>query len=531
LLCESAKRNPDAIAVDGGESKLTYSQLDVLSNQIAHQLRVDGVCNGDRVGVFLPKSPQTVAALLGILKAGAAYVPVDPHSPSSRAAYVLGNCSVRALITSSAQLRKLTPDLAAASEIQSILLTDEATDVSAAASLAGSNPVSFAEIVATRPITDPEIPLIESDLAYILYTSGSTGQPKGVMISHLNSLTFVNWAHDEYQITQRDRVSSHAPFHFDLSILDLFCSLKAGATICLVPGDVAAFPVRLAQWISEKGITVWYSVPSALIQLVEHGQLQRHNYDHLRWVLFAGEVFPCKYLRRLMQEIPDAAYSNLYGPTETNVCTYYHVQSSDVAPERTEPVPIGKACANTEVFALDDQGRVVPPGQEGELYVRSSTVMKGYWGRPEATAATVLPNPLNRAYVDIMYRTGDIVKLMPSGDYQYVGRRDKMVKSRGYRIELGEIETALYAHPGVKEAAVVAVPDERIGARLMAYVVPGDSALTQAELMKFCSERVLRYMVPERIEMCSQLPKTSTGKIDKTTLENEGKLYAERTAN
>jgi amino acid adenylation domain-containing protein len=531
LLTESAKRNPNGVAVDGGESKLTYSELDVLSNQIAHQLRADGVCNGDRVGVFLPKSPQTVAALLGILKSGAAYVPVDPHSPSSRACYVLGNCSVRALITSSSQLRKLAPDLATASEIQSILLTDEATDVPVVASLAGSTPVSFGKIAATRSIANPEIPLIESDLAYILYTSGSTGQPKGVMISHLNSLTFVNWAHDEYQITQPDRVSSHAPFHFDLSILDLFCTLKAGGTICLVPGDVAAFPVRLAQWISEKGITVWYSVPSALIQLIEHGQLERHNYDRLRWVLFAGEVFPCKYLRRLVQQIPNAAYSNLYGPTETNVCTYYHVQSSDVAPERTEPVPIGKACANTEVFALDDQGRVVPPGQEGELYVRSSTVMKGYWGRPDSTAATVLPNPLNRAYADVMYRTGDIVKLMPSGDYQYVGRRDKMVKSRGYRIELGEIETALYAHPGVKEAAVVAVPDERFGARLMAYVVPGDSSLTQSELMKFCSERVLRYMVPERIELCSQLPKTSTGKIDKTTLENESKLYAERTTN
>ncbi len=531
LLTESAKRNPNGIAIDGGESKLTYSELDVLSNQIAHQLRADGVCNGDRVGVFLPKSPQTVAALLGILKAGAAYVPVDPHSPSSRAAYVLGNCSVRALVTSSSQLRKLAPDLSKASEIQSILLTDEPTDVPVVASLAGSAPVSYAKIAATRSIANPEIPIIENDLAYILYTSGSTGQPKGVMISHLNSLTFVNWAHDEYQISQQDRVSSHAPFHFDLSILDLFCTLKAGGTICLVPNDVAAFPVRLAQWIAEKGITVWYSVPSALIQLVEHGQLERHNYDKLRWMLFAGEVFPCKYLRRLVQYIPHAAYSNLYGPTETNVCTYYHVQSSDVAPERTEPVPIGKACANTEVFALDQDGRVVPPGQEGELYVRSSTVMKGYWGRPDSTAATVLPNPLNSAYADVMYRTGDIVKLMPSGDYQYIGRRDKMVKSRGYRIELGEIETALYAHPAVKEAAVVAVPDERIGARLMAYVVPGNSTLTSSELMKFCSERVLKYMVPERIEMCSQLPKTSTGKIDKTTLENESKLYAERTAN
>ncbi len=531
LLTESAKRNPDGIAVDGGESKLTYSELDVLSNQIAHQLRADGVCNGDRVGVFLPKSPQTVAALLGILKAGAAYVPVDPHSPSSRAAYVLGNCSVRALVTSSSQLRKLAPDLAKASEIQSILLTDEPTDVPIVASLAGSAPVSYAKIAATRSIANPEIPIIENDLAYILYTSGSTGQPKGVMISHLNSLTFVNWAHDEYKISQQDRVSSHAPFHFDLSILDLFCTLKAGGTICLVPNDVAAFPVRLAQWIAEKGITVWYSVPSALIQLVEHGQLERHNYDKLRWMLFAGEVFPCKYLRRLVQYIPHAAYSNLYGPTETNVCTYYHVQSSDVAPDRTEPVPIGKACANTEVFALDPDGRVVPPGEEGELYVRSSTVMKGYWGRPDSTAATVLPNPLNAAYADVMYRTGDIVKLMPSGDYQYIGRRDKMVKSRGYRIELGEIETALYAHPSVKEAAVVAVPDERIGARLMAYVVPGNSTLTSSELMKFCSERVLKYMVPERIEMCEQLPKTSTGKIDKTTLENESKLYAERTAN
>jgi len=531
LLTESAKRNPDGIAVDGGESTLTYSQLDALSNQIAHQLRADGVCNGDRVGVFLPKSPQTVAALLGILKAGAAYVPVDPHSPSSRASYVLGNCSVRALITSSSQLRKLAPDLSAPSEIQSILLTDEAADVPAVASLAGTAPVSLAKIVATHPPTNPAIPLIENDLAYILYTSGSTGQPKGVMISHLNSLTFVNWAHGEYGITQQDRVSSHAPFHFDLSILDLFCTLKAGGTICLVPNDVAAFPVRLAQWISDKAITVWYSVPSALIQLVEHGHLERHNYDRLRWILFAGEVFPIKYLRRLVEQIPHATYSNLYGPTETNVCSYYHVQASDVAPERTEPVPIGKACANTEVFALDEQGRVVPPGQEGELYVRCSTVMKGYWGRPDATAATVLPNPLNRAYADVMYRTGDIVKLMPSGDYQYIGRRDKMVKSRGYRIELGEIETALYAHPGVKEAAVVAVPDERIGARLIAYVVPGGSTLTQSELMKFCSERVLRYMVPEKIELCSQLPRTSTGKIDKTTLENESKLYAERTAN
>ena len=529
LLSESAKRNPDQVAVDGGETKFTYSELDVLSNQIAGQLRGDGVCNGDRVGVFLPKSPYAVAALLGVLKAGAAYVPVDPHSPSTRVAYVLGNCSVRSLITDSSHFRKLAPDASALSELQCVLLVDEHNPINA-----GPIPetafVSFAKIRSTQPATNPQISQTENDLAYILYTSGSTGTPKGVMISHLNSLTFVNWASEEFRIANSDRVSSHAPFHFDLSILDLFCTLGAGGTICLVPGDIAAFPVRLAQWISQQAISVWYSVPSALIQLIEHGHLEQHDFDRLRWILFAGEVFPCKYLQRLVQLIPKASYCNLYGPTETNVCTYYHVQSSDVAPDRTDPVPIGKACANTEVFALSDQGTVVPPGQEGELYVRSSTVMKGYFGRPDATARVVVSNPLNPAFSESIYRTGDIVKLLPSGDYQYVGRRDKMIKSRGYRIELGEIETALYAHSGVKEAAVVAIPDERIGAKLIAYVVANSPALHQSELQRFCSDRIPRYMVPERIELCAQLPKTSTGKIDKTTLENEGKVYAERIA-
>ena len=518
------------MAVVGSDSSLTYAQLDALSNQIAHQLRADGVCSGDRVGVFLPKSTQTVAALLGILKAGAAYVPVDYNSPATRAAYVLGNCAVRGLISSSSLLKKLIPEFTAATQIQSVILTDEPKDVPAIPSMGSAGPVSFAKVAATRPSSDPNIAITDNDLAYILYTSGSTGQPKGVMISHLNSLTFVNWCFDEFQVTQNDRVSSHAPFHFDLSIFDLFCSLKAGAAIYLVPGELAAFPVRLAEWISSKKITCWYSVPLALIQLVEHGKLEQHNFDSLRLVLFAGEVFPIKYLRRLMEFLPKPAYCNLYGPTETNVCTYYYVQPSDIAPEKTEPVPIGKACANTEVFAVDTNGRVVAPGEEGELLCRSGTVMKGYWARPDSTAATVIPNPLNANYAEVVYRTGDIVKLMPSGDYQYIGRRDKMVKSRGYRIELGEIETALYAHPGVKEAAVVAVPDERIGARLIAYVVPAGPELTVAELTKFCAERVLRYMVPERIELSSQLPKTSTGKIDKTTLENESKLYAEPTA-
>lgn len=513
LLSESAQRVPSHDAVIGAEGSLTYAQLDSISNQIANQLRQDGVRAGDRVGIFLPKSTYSVAALFGIQKAGAAYVPIDPNSPSQRAGYILRNCDIRGLVTNSEKLSVLPPDFFRSANVRSLLLTDapSRTDIPR---------FTTWEQLRTQSKENPNVAITDNDLAYILYTSGSTGEPKGVMISHLNSLTFVNWCFDEFRVTSSDKVSSHAPFHFDLSILDLFCTIKAGATICLVPNEIYAFPVKLAKWISEQAITIWYSVPSALIQLVERGHLENNDYSQLRTVLFAGEVFPLKYLRKLVEAIPHPAYYNLYGPTETNVCTYYKVQPSDLDADRSEPVPIGKACANTEVIAVDDQGTPVGPGGEGELYVRSSTVMKGYWARPDSTAKVVLANWLKKDVSDVLYKTGDIVRPMPDGNYQYVGRRDKMIKSRGYRIELGEIEAALYSHPEVDEAAAIAVPDEKIGARIIAYVVCSNG-LDHKQLHAYCRERLPGYMIPERFELRQRLPKTSTGKIDKTSLEKE----------
>jgi len=520
LLTESAERNPSQVAVTGPGGTLTYEQLERVSNQIAHELRAGGVRPGDRVGLFLDKRVEGVAALLGIQKAGAAYVPVDPFSPPQRAAYILNNCAVKALVSSSQKISKLPAEFFHSSALRSVILADDAAAVPSQALPQRLRVSTLDQVRAAQPDCHPNVPITDDYLAYILYTSGSTGEPKGVMISHRNSLTFVNWCYDMFRVKPEDRISSHAPFHFDLSVFDLYCTLRAGATICLVPYSAAAFPAEMARWISQNRISIWYSVPSALIQMVEHGQLEQHAYDALRIVLFAGEVFPIKYLRRLVQFLPQPAYYNLYGPTETNVCTYYEVQASDLELSRTQPVSIGKACANTEVVAINDAGVPAKIGEEGELYVRSGTVMKGYWGRPEDTAKVVVRNMLNPDYADVLYRTGDIVREMPDGNYEYIGRRDKMIKSRGYRIELGEIESALYAHSEVLEAAAIAIPDERIGARIKAYVVVRNG-LTRAALESFCSQRLPRYMMPEVLEMRTQLPKTSTGKIDKKSLEKE----------
>lgn len=286
----------------------------------------------------------------------------------------------------------------------------------------------------------------------------------------------------------------------------------------LVPEGVGTFPVSLGKLIEEQKITVWYSVPSALTLLVIYGDLASRDLSRLRTIIFAGEVFPMKYLRRLMETVPHARYLNWYGPTETNVCTWYELAQSDSM--RSSPVPIGKQCANTEVFAVDnEENRVMRPSQSGELYVRGPSVMQGYWGDPEKTAKVLVPHPLEAQSTSIVYRTGDIVTLDDKGNYIYVGRQDGMIKTRGYRVELGEIETVLYAHPSVKEVAVLPVPDEILGNRLRAVITTQEgSVLTREQILEFCGQKLPRYMIPDIVEFRDFLPKTSTGKTDRVEL-------------
>jgi amino acid adenylation domain-containing protein len=518
LLTRSAGRHPDREAVTFKNKGLTYRQLDDLSTRVARALARHGVGKGDRVGIYLNKSVEAVAAVYGALKAGAAYVPLDPSAPVKRVAFIVGNCAMKALITSRKKLAGLTPALAGASPLRCAVLTDEGGGAPDGAP-GGTTLVPWEEA-----LESPEAPpalLIEDDLAYILYTSGSTGEPKGVMISHRASLTFVDWAHECLQVREADRLSNHAPLHFDLSTFDLFVAAKAGAAVLPVPEELSVFPLQLADFIEQQQISVWYSVPSVLTRLVLHGNLQRHKFAHLRAVLFAGEVFPTKFLRQLLASVPHAQFYNLYGPTETNVCTYYHVK--DLPAGSDEPISIGAACENTETFVVDERNAVAAPGEVGELYVRGPSLMKGYWGLPERARETLVPSPLpSAAPGELVYRTGDLVKEGPDGNYVFLGRRDSQIKSRGYRIELGEIESVLYRHPKVEEAAVIAVPDEQIGNVIRAVVVTRDRAvLARGELESFCAEHIPKYMVPGSFEFRPALPKTSTGKVDKPSLVRE----------
>lgn len=520
LLSRSAATYPERDAVRMGGVALSYAELDRQTNQAARALQALGVRRGDRVGIYVHKSFASIVSIFAILKAGAAYVPLDPNAPAQRLAYITRDCDVKVVLTASQKLKSLAELLEHGSPIQSVVLMDEAVPAESPLP-SGVRVVSWAS-VSGEDSGEVACELIESDLAYILYTSGSTGSPKGVMISHRTILTFVEWCGDVFGLTPEDRVTSHAPLHFDLSTFDIYATLQAGAAIVLVGERLSSLPVKLVELLQNERVTVTYLVPSILSFMVNYGKIDAHDLSALRAILFAGEVFPMRYLRRLVELVPQAGYYNLYGPTETNVCTFYQLQPGDTDPSRGDAaLPIGMACANTEAFAIDEQGRpVAEPGVEGELWVRGPCVAQGYWGDPEKTARVFVQNPLQALYADRVYRTGDVVVLAPDRrNWIYVGRRDHMVKSRGYRIELGEIESALYKHDSVKEAAAIAVPDELLGNRIYAFVVlAADAGVDVAGLRAFCGQHVPSYMVPERIDICDALPKTSTGKTDRTRL-------------
>ena len=505
-LDRSAQTYPDHTAIEeAGPGRITYQELASLSDQLRDRLFHLGVRSGDRVGIYLSKSIDAVAAIFGVLKTGAAYVPVDPGAPAPRNAYILANCSVKAVLLERRFEKGLLAEFDQTDETPSFVLLE---------GVGGGLPLRKALELAQEQGPASTIGTSvnsEDDLAYILYTSGSTGKPKGVMLSHRNAVSFVDWCSETFNPNEKDRLSSHAPFHFDLSILDIYLSIKHGATLVLITEKVGKDPTQLARLISEKRITSWYSTPSILSLLTQYGKLNQYDYSTLRTILFAGEVFPIKHLRALKTLLPKPRYFNLYGPTETNVCTFYEIPTQ-IPAEQTQPFPIGKTCSHLQSRVVDKQGQEVPYGVEGELCISGPGVTQGYWNLPERTGSAFLADASEQSW----YKTGDIVIEEGEGIYTFIGRRDRMVKKRGYRVELGEIETGLYRHPSIKEAAVIASTDEENGVRITAFLsCQGEQKRPSLiELKRFCAENLPIYMVPDIFSFQDVLPKTSTDKIN-----------------
>lgn len=510
-LENSAARSPDRPAVvDPDGTVLTYRALDERANRVAHWLVARGVAPGDRVGICLPKGIASVSAIFGILKAGGVYVPVDYTAPVERNRYIFSNCQVKAACVDH-RCTAIFDQPGEGGHLPAAILV-HGGDAPRAAS---GTPHRFsAAVLNNLPVTRPDVPRrAPEDLAYILYTSGSTGLPKGVMLSQENGTSYVDWCSDVFHPTPDDRFTSHAPFHFDLSILDIYVPIKHGATLYVISEELGKNAAALGPFIQDNGITCWYSVPSILSLMTQYGKLEQVDCSSLRIVNFAGEVFPVKYLRRLRELWPHVALYNLYGPTETNVCTFFRVPDA-IPPQREEPYPIGKVCAHCRSLVIGDDGKPVAPGEEGLLYIAGKPVLQGYWGDEERTARAFATFDGER-----YYNTGDVVRLDENGDFVFLGRKDRMVKRHGYRIELGEIEAALYKHPGVAEAAAIAVADAGGPVVIRAVIAPKPGVKLGVIVMKqHCSANLPGYMIPDTFTFMDALPLTSTGKVDYQSL-------------
>jgi amino acid adenylation domain-containing protein len=526
LLLDSARFHPErpAVAAPGEGRVLTYAELALRSARLGQALLDCGVGRGSRVALVIPKGIEAVVAMWGALRVGAAYVPVDTSAPPQRAAFIVKNCAASAVVASSEMedrieaIRNALPDVAV-------------LQVHGSTAIAGARRVDLDrdDTATTALRTLPEANV--RDLAYILYTSGSTGEPKGVMLSHGAALSFVDWCLSRFGLVPEDVVSNHAPLHFDLSTFDFFGAASASAKVVVLDEEAARFPMESAGILEHEGITVWYSVPGALRRMLRLGRLGERDLHSLKTVLFAGESYPAEELRALQSALPHVALFNLYGPTET--CTYWQVPPAGSWSDSS--IPIGIDCSNSQSVVVDQGLQPVPDGTAGELLVRGGNLMEGYWGDPERTRRSLVIDFLHPHLSDFLYRTGDIVSRREDGNYVFHGRADHMVKVRGYRVELGDVESAVRTADGIDDVAVVAVERESTrggGAEkeLVAFVVSseGEQPEREARLMSHVEQLLPKHMLPSEVHWVKQLPTTSTGKLDRRALESLASQKSEK---
>jgi L-proline---[L-prolyl-carrier protein] ligase len=458
-LARAAAAHPGRPALRHEGAVVTFAELDERAGRLAASLKRRGARPGGRVGLWLTRAPDAYVALWAALRAGCAYVPLDPAAPVKRVQEVLSLCAVDVLVTDEVRRARLAP------RFRRLAVTGLPGSAVRVTSAAGRR---------------------AGAAAYILFTSGSTGEPKGVEVTHAAALAFARWARRTFRLGTKDAVAGLSPLNFDLSTLEVFAAALGGAALEVVPDALKLFPGALLKRL--RGVTVIYAVPSLLSSLVPH--LERGALPRLRLVLFAGEVFPPRPLAAWMRALPRAKFYNLYGPTETNVCTFHRVARP---PRAGASAPIGRPVPGARVALRPD----------GEIWVSGPTVMKRYHGRPALTRAA-FARLGGRRY----YKTGDLASRDARGDLVWRGRKDDQIKLRGYRIEPAEVEAALRRDPAVKEAAVAAR-----GGKLVAWVAaPRGSA---DRLRRGCAQRLPSYMIPETFRFRRELPKDARGKLDR----------------
>ncbi len=512
VLRHNVEHHSGRDAVCFAQRTLSWSDLAREANGLARLLVDGGVRRGDRVGILLHKSAETGIGVHGVLRAGAAYVPLNPAAPVSELAEVLRDCGIRHLVSAP----KLADTVAAVLEQEGVALTQV---VGLAPGELDVRTESWSDAHAAAEDSGPDPDVIGDDLAYIIYTSGSTGRPKGIMHTHESCLAFCRWACTRYGLRPEDRLTNQAPLHFDMSIFDYFAAALAGAATVVVPEAHTKMPASYAALLSQERISVFFTVPFALVQLLTRGALEKQDLSELRWIIYGGESTPTKHLRHLMELLPDVRFNNMYGPAETNGCTCY-----DVPPiaDDEAPIPIGEAASGMECIVVDDHGAPVGIGAVGELLVRGPTLMAGYWNRPDLNEKVFHRRRRDGGREEVFYRTGDLVEVLERDGFRFVGRLDRQVKIRGYRIELEAIEHALLAHPAVEEAAAFALPDGDSRAIEAAVKVRAGRMLEPREVIAHLRSLVPPHAVPRRIELVESFPRLSSGKIDYPALSEDG---------
>jgi amino acid adenylation domain-containing protein len=523
-VTQQAEVRPDDAAIILGGETLTYGQLENTSNQLAHILQNAGCQNGDRVCILMPKSAEAIVSMIGILKAGCMHVPIDVATPAIRIRHIFDSCENR-IIVAGGRVAPLLDELMADEGLRSrttiIWLEGLGAGADAPAAPEAKN---FKIAFSTSDLKSaPSTPLPQhraaSDGSHILFTSGSTGVPKGVVISHNNVATFVAWGLKHYGIDHTDRFSGHTPFHFDLSTFDIFGSITAGAQLHLVPTETAVLPPKLAEFIRTSKLTQWFSVPSVLNYMAKFNSVRQNDFPDLRRVLWCGEVLPTPALIYWMERLPKVHFSNLYGPTEATIASSYY----DVTECPTDPksqIPIGTPCDGEDLLVLNEKFEPLPVKEIGDLYITGVGLSPGYWRDPAKTATAFIED--KRAPTRRLYRTGDLAYRDEQGLVYFVGRADTQIKVRGYRIELGEIETALNSMSKLQECAVVAIPTDNFGGYMIcaAYVVRAGEEAGPADLRDHLKKLVPNYMMPARFTAYEALPKNANGKIDRPRLKD-----------